>query len=124
MRAELNVWLTRDRLGTAMFYAEPAYTSNGIWEETRDDSWVDLPFPEFVYPCRIGQRRGELLLKVEQAEFGISQVGLVDSLDAVKRAHVLEVLRNHGGNKTRAASALGINVKTLYNNLEKWGILP
>lgn len=46
------------------------------------------------------------------------QVG--DSLDDMARAHVLEVLAKHNGNKARAARALGIHRRKLYRLLERF----
>ena len=37
------------------------------------------------------------------------------SLMEVTDAHIQKVLDHHGGNKTRAARDLGVNVKTIYN---------
>ncbi len=42
------------------------------------------------------------------------------SLEEVERRHILLVLDASGGNKTRAASTLGITVRTLYNRLDAW----
>ena len=41
-------------------------------------------------------------------------------LDAMERAHVLEVLKNCQGNKARAARALGIHRRRLYRLLERY----
>ncbi len=41
-------------------------------------------------------------------------------LDAMERAHVLEVLHNCQGNKARAARALGIHRRRLYRLLERY----
>lgn len=41
-------------------------------------------------------------------------------LDAVERAHVLDVLKNCQGNKARAARALGIHRRRLYRLLERY----
>jgi two-component system response regulator HydG len=41
-------------------------------------------------------------------------------LDDVERRHILRVLAMYRGNKTRAAEALGVTVKTLYNKLERY----
>ncbi len=45
-----------------------------------------------------------------------------DQLTEVQRAHVLEILHRERGNKARAARALGINRRSLYRLLEKYGI--
>ena len=39
----------------------------------------------------------------------------------VERGHIERVLLRYGGNKTRAARALGITTKTLYNKLRRYG---
>ncbi len=45
-----------------------------------------------------------------------------DSLAAIQRAHVVEVLTRERGNKARAARALGVNRRSLYRLLEKYKI--
>jgi DNA-binding NtrC family response regulator len=45
-----------------------------------------------------------------------------DELAALQKAHVLEVLKRERGNKARAARALGVNRRSLYRMLEKYGI--
>jgi transcriptional regulator of acetoin/glycerol metabolism len=45
-----------------------------------------------------------------------------DSLEEIERAHVCEVLQRENGNKARAARALGINRRSLYRLLEKYGL--
>jgi DNA-binding NtrC family response regulator len=45
-----------------------------------------------------------------------------DNLDELERAHVIEVLKREGGNKARAARALGIDRRSLYRLLEKYGV--
>jgi transcriptional regulator with PAS, ATPase and Fis domain len=44
-------------------------------------------------------------------------------LEEVERGHILKALTFHHGNKTRAAQALGITIKTLYNKLHKYGVI-
>ena len=48
--------------------------------------------------------------------------GHVDELAAIERAKVVEILRREGGNKTRAARALGIDRRKLYRLVEKYEI--
>ncbi|MCW8139211.1 MAG: hypothetical protein KIT58_09950, partial [Planctomycetota bacterium] len=38
---------------------------------------------------------------------------------AFERAHIRRVLERHGGNKPRAAEALGIDLSSLYRKLER-----
>jgi len=45
-----------------------------------------------------------------------------DKLDEIERAHVIEVLEREQGNKARAARVLGINRRSLYRLLEKYGM--
>jgi DNA-binding NtrC family response regulator len=42
-------------------------------------------------------------------------------LDVVERRHILGVLDQVGGRRGRAAEILGIDRKTLYRKLERWG---
>jgi two-component system, NtrC family, nitrogen regulation response regulator GlnG len=44
------------------------------------------------------------------------------SLEDAERTHVLAVLEACGGNRTRAATILGIDRKTLRRKLQKWGV--
>ena len=48
--------------------------------------------------------------------------GQSDKLEEIERAHVVDVLEREKGNKARAARALGINRRSLYRLLEKYGI--
>jgi DNA-binding NtrC family response regulator len=43
-----------------------------------------------------------------------------DDLASIEKAHVLEILNREGGNKARAARALGIDRRSLYRLLEKY----
>jgi two-component system response regulator HydG len=46
------------------------------------------------------------------------------TLEAIERAYILWVLQSEGGNKTRAAEALGIDPSTLYRKLARYGVEP
>ncbi len=43
-------------------------------------------------------------------------------LEEVERKTVTDVLRETGGDKTKAAKKLGIGLRTLYRKIEKWGL--
>jgi transcriptional regulator with PAS, ATPase and Fis domain len=45
-------------------------------------------------------------------------------LDQVEKRHILRVLAHFKGNKTKAAQAMGITVKTLYNKLAQYETQP
>jgi len=45
-------------------------------------------------------------------------------LSEIEKHHILRVLSHFKGNKTRAAEAMGITVKTLYNKLNEYGDSP
>ena len=44
-----------------------------------------------------------------------------EKLEEAEKQHVMEVLRQSGGNRTLAAERLGIQRRTLYKKLERWG---
>jgi DNA-binding NtrC family response regulator len=43
-------------------------------------------------------------------------------LEAIERTHILVTLETHGGNRTHAAAALKISVRTLQRKLKAWGL--
>jgi DNA-binding NtrC family response regulator len=47
-----------------------------------------------------------------------------EKLADIQRAHVVEVLSRLGGNKARAARALGVNRRSLYRLIEKYKLEP
>ena len=46
----------------------------------------------------------------------------VQDLEAIERSHILATLEAHGGNRTHAAAALRIAVRTLQRKLKAWGL--
>ncbi len=44
------------------------------------------------------------------------------SLESVEKKHILKVLAEHNGNKTRTAKSLGIGTVTLYRKLKEYGV--
>jgi DNA-binding NtrC family response regulator len=45
------------------------------------------------------------------------------TLEEVERKHIERALFTFGSNKTKAAKALGISLKTLYNKLHAYGMM-
>ncbi len=45
-----------------------------------------------------------------------------DDLESIERAHVMEILHREGGNKSKAARALGVTRRSLYRLLERLGV--
>lgn len=43
-------------------------------------------------------------------------------LETIEKQHILKILKQTGGNKTRAAELLGIGITTLYRKLQRYGI--
>lgn len=56
-----------------------------------------------------------------EAELEASQLV---ALDEIERRHILRVLEAVQGNKSRAAQVLGLDRKTLYRRLERYGAAP
>ncbi|MFC1491403.1 helix-turn-helix domain-containing protein, partial [Nitrospinota bacterium] len=54
---------------------------------------------------------------------GTSREMYLRRMEDVEREHILRVVESVGGNKSKAADILGIDRKTLYHKLEKYGVL-
>ncbi len=68
---------------------------------------------------------GDLPLEVADSGYAANHdaaPGEMDHLMTIERAHIVEVLARERGNKARAARALGINRRSLYRLIEKYGI--
>ena len=69
---------------------------------------------------RIGQgRRGGPLDPVAAA---VSELGTNPSLEEMEKNYILRVLKEANGNQSKASQLLGIDRKTLYLKLKKYGI--
>ncbi len=70
---------------------------------------------ESALPERVVERRAEPLVSDREGSAN-------PSLEAIERAYILWVLQNEGGQKSRAAEVLGIDVSTLYRKLARYGV--
>jgi DNA-binding NtrC family response regulator len=71
-------------------------------------------------------RARDLPHEVAQARAALVASGssVPDDLSAMERTKVWEILRREHGNKTRAASVLGIDRRKLYRLIAKYGLPP
>jgi two-component system response regulator HydG len=53
-----------------------------------------------------------------------NDIGEIIPIDEYERRYVVNVIIQLGGNKKRAAQRLGMDRKTLYRKLERWGVSP
>jgi len=65
-------------------------------------------------PARLAERRAEPLVGVRELSN--------PTLETIERAYIAWVLRNEGGQKTRAAEVLGIDPSTLHRKLARYGL--
>lgn len=65
----------------------------------------------------------DFLLEIPMKGAPILDVGSGATLKEVERLHILKVLATHHNNKTRAAKALGISIRTLRNKLSAYAKL-
>jgi transcriptional regulator with PAS, ATPase and Fis domain len=57
--------------------------------------------------------------RIETGDFSLEM-----PLEDVEKNHILRALAYNHGNKTKTAQGLGITIKTLYNKLHRYGVLP
>lgn len=71
---------------------------------------------------RIGDLPGEVVAPADRRKARAADPSASDDLADLERAHVLQVLDREGGDKARAARALGVNRRSLYRMLERFGL--
>ena len=59
-------------------------------------------------------------LKLGKRELEAPEISDTFDLSQIEKHHILRVLAHFSGNKTKAANAMGITVKTLYNKLARY----
>lgn len=99
---------------TSYFWPGNAHELKNIMERTyilTDGQYIEAShLPEFAVE-----------VKVEKVE--VKETYKEFTLFDLEKKHIIDTLDHLGGNKTRAAKALGITVKTLYNKLHSYGLI-
>lgn len=96
------------------FWRGNAHELKNIMERTyilTDGQYIEAAhLPEFAQ---------EVKVEKEEAPIKFNESTLFD----LEKKHIVDTLDHLNGNKTRAAKALGITVKTLYNKLHSYGMI-
>lgn len=99
---------------TTYFWPGNAHELKNIMERTyilTDGQYIEAShLPEFAQEVKVEK----VEVKPSYQEF---------TLFDLEKKHIIDTLDHLGGNKTRAAKALGITVKTLYNKLHSYGLI-
>ncbi len=99
---------------TSYFWPGNAHELKNIMERTHiltDGQYIEAGhLPEFAQE-----------VKVEKVEAPVKYIEF--TLFDLEKKHIIDTLDHLSGNKTRAAKALGITVKTLYNKLHSYGMI-
>ncbi len=99
---------------TSYFWPGNAHELKNIMERTyilTDGQYIEAShLPEFAQEVKTEA----VELKTSYQEF---------TLFDLEKKHIIDTLDHLAGNKTRAAKALGITVKTLYNKLHSYGLI-
>jgi DNA-binding NtrC family response regulator len=99
---------------SAYFWPGNAHELKNVMERTfilTDGQYIEAShLPEFAQE-----------VKVEKVE--VKPTYLEVTLFDLEKKHIIDTLDHLSGNKTRAAKALGITVKTLYNKLHSYGLI-
>jgi Nif-specific regulatory protein len=99
---------------TNYFWPGNAHELKNVMERTfilTDGQYIEAShLPEFAQEVKVEK----VEVKPSYQEF---------TLFDLEKKHIIDTLDHLGGNKTRAAKALGITVKTLYNKLHSYGLI-
>lgn len=99
---------------TAYFWPGNAHELKNVMERTyilTDGQYIEAAhLPEFAVEVKVEK----VEVKASYQEF---------TLFDLEKKHIIDTLDHLSGNKTRAAKALGITVKTLYNKLHSYGLI-
>lgn len=99
---------------TAYYWPGNAHELKNVMERTyilTDGQYIEAAhLPEFAQ---------EVKVEVAPVQVKFSESTLFD----LEKKHIIDTLDHLSGNKTRAAKALGITVKTLYNKLHSYGLI-
>jgi DNA-binding NtrC family response regulator/putative methionine-R-sulfoxide reductase with GAF domain len=99
---------------TSYFWPGNAHELKNVMERTyilTDGQYIEAShLPEFAVEVKVEK----VEVKASYQEF---------TLFDLEKRHIIDTLDHLAGNKTRAAKALGITVKTLYNKLHSYGLI-
>jgi Nif-specific regulatory protein len=99
---------------TSYFWPGNGHELKNIMERTyilTDGQYIEAShLPEFAQEVKVEK----VEVKPSYQEF---------TLFDLEKKHIIDTLDHLSGNKTRAAKALGITVKTLYNKLHSYGLI-
>lgn len=104
-------------------------------ETTASDSATQLPvgsnksstlLPEYRgINAQISEDPYEHVAKQIESEAHLTYAQVrMSTLAEIEKDYILDVLKVVDGNKTKAAKILGITIKTLYNKLHEYGLMP
>ena len=94
------------------------------------DLMLEYPWPGNVRELKNAVERAVIVTRVPEllpGDLPLSQEGIRrqaegDSMSAIEKAHIIEMLKREGWNITRTARTLGIDRVTLYNKIKKYGL--
>jgi Nif-specific regulatory protein len=99
---------------TSYFWPGSAHELKNVMERTyilTDGQYIEAShLPDFAQEVKVEV----VVAAVKYVEF---------TLFDLEKKHIVDTLGHLNGNKTRAAKALGITVKTLYNKLHSYGMI-